>query len=166
MQTLLSLSKSFSPVPGLTIWMLPYRPYIWAQVREQFMKHLAGEPMEGIHHVFINAIPLVTSIVVEGDVPSWATALAACHPVNIRDITTTWELFSRTASDETLTALWRTYEATREQLPQAPAELQQPAPVPEDEEGEPNPTTASGGRSSRKNSSRSQTKAHSSSGRR
>jgi len=49
-----------------------------------------------------------------------------------------------------LNALYSTYENTRDDLPTGPEILQSEMPVPEDDDGTENPSTASGGKRSRK----------------
>lgn len=144
------LARGVSPVEGVCIRLLPYRPVFWSGQKDKLEKYLkeSGETWRGAHNVFILTCPLMTSLTVEGEVPLWAQSLNVWWEARSGEIIQDWLNFEMVASEDLPGVLWEAYQATRNEadLPRAPAALQQPAPLPVDDNGKMTRPMKAGGR--------------------
>lgn len=142
------LARSYAPVEGVCIRLLPYRPVFWQAQQDKFQKYIEGrgETWTVFHNVFILTAPILTAVTVSGDVPLWAQALLMWFEARTGDIVEDWMMFEQIAPDDLPTLLMQAYNATRHDVPQAPEVFQQPAPVPVDEHGNVSRPIKAGGR--------------------
>lgn len=149
-----SLAKSYTPVEGVCIRLLPYRPMFWNAHQERLKVYAkeCGEAWTAFHNIFILTCPVMTGLHVSEDAPLWAQALALWYEARTGDIVQDWQLFQQVAPEELAGVLWEAYQATRleAELPRAPEVLQQPAPVPVDEDGQTARPIKAGGKRFRK----------------
>lgn len=147
-------AKPYPLAPGVVIKFLPFRPAISVAMYDTFMKHVRenGEPngdeTSGLHNIFIVSCPLITSICIEPGTELTAAMQSFVEWVNGRtaSIVENWLSFQWMVDVEIATQLWEAYNATRDDLPKAPAILQVPAPLPVDENGELTRPTKTGGK--------------------
>lgn len=153
------LAVGHSPVPGLCIRMLPYRPAYWNIQNEKFRAYVeeSGQEWGGHHSVFLMTYPVTTSIKTDDTTPLAAlpvelAALVLWYETHSGDIVEDWKMFEQMCPMETLDSLWsvRAKIEEEQEMLKAPAELQSPAPLPIDEHGNEAKPTAAGGKASKK----------------
>lgn len=132
------LAQSYAPVDGVCMRLLPYRPVFWSAQLDRFQKFIdgRGETWSVFHNAFILTAPILTAVNISGEVPVWAQALRMWFEVRTGDVIEDWLTFEQIIPDELAAILMNAYNATRHDVPAAPEALQQPAPVPVDNNGD------------------------------
>lgn len=136
-----ALAKPYELAPGVVIRILPFKPLYWIAMQTVFNAYLekADIPADGVQQIFILVTPLITSVTVaeSAQISTEMRAFTIWFQERTTDIVESWQLFQQFVSISVATMLWEASEAIQDDLPKAAPELQQPAPVPVDENGNP-----------------------------
>lgn len=146
-------SKPYEIAPGVILRLLPFKPVYWLAQQATYTKYIkeAGIDWMGLHDIFILVCPLATSVCVEPESELTVAMQVFILWLNGRtgDIIKDWCTFEQMVDVQIANDLWSAFEATRDDIPKAPAILRVPAPIPVDENGNLSRPTKAGGRKSR-----------------
>lgn len=148
-----ALARCHTLAPGLDMRVIAYRPVFWNGLLTRFKQYLEDNkiPWTGIHDLYILLCPLITSLDISKDtvLPVWAQGFILWYQTKTGDVIEDWLSFEQLVSGDNLSELWAGYHNTRDDLPKAPELLQQPAPVPVDDNGNLTRPIKTGGKKSR-----------------